>query len=157
MKINGIFFIALLILLITAGCLSDEKTSEAELPKLNDGSTIFIEDSLVTPPANVPADADTSSLLVGVWKIQTGNQEELYWQFHDDGNLTGGSEPDSHQVSGEWSSIGFENLVTIHAVGANSNGEMIAYDIELVTDLSNRTISIVNPDEDSHWIFIKQS
>jgi len=157
MKIfTGLFIVTLLVLLISAGCTSSEKSTGMESPILNDASTVFTENSLTNTPADTTAEQDMRSLIVGDWKIQTGDQQILYWQFHDDGNLTGGSEPSGHQITGDWSIFGFENLITINAAGTNSNGDLITYDMELTTDLTNGTISVVNPDEDTNWQFIRQ-
>ena len=93
MKIlKGICMFPLVVLLITAGCTSGENATGTESPLLNDASTVFTEASLAIPPADTSEEQDISSLIVGDWKIQTGDQEVLYWRFHNDGTLTGGSE-----------------------------------------------------------------
>jgi hypothetical protein len=156
MKIfKGLFIFPLVILLITAGCTSSENSTGTESPKLNDASTVFTEDSLAITPADNTEEQDISSLIVGDWKIQTGDQQVLYWRFHNDGTLTGGSEPGSRQITGDWSTFGFEKFILINAIGTNSNGEQITYDMAITSDLTNGTISVDNPDEDKNWEFIR--
>jgi hypothetical protein len=94
--------------------------------------------------------------IAGVWKIQTGDQQIFYWQFQNDGNLTGGSEPGSHQITGNWSTFGFKNLYAMNAVGTNSKGEQIAYNVVIASDLTNGTLSVINPVEYKTWKFIRQ-
>jgi hypothetical protein len=157
MKIlKGICMFPLVVLLITAGCTSGENATGTESPLLNDASTVFTEASLAIPPADTPEEQDISSLIVGDWKIQTGDQEVLYWRFHNDGTLTGGSEPGSRRITGTWSTFGFEQFILINAAGTTSNGEQITYDMAITSDPTNGTISVDNPVEDTNWEFIRQ-
>jgi hypothetical protein len=157
MKIfKGIFIIPLVVLLITAGCTSGEHATETESPDLNDASPVFTEESLAIPPADTPEGQDISSLIVGDWKIQTGDQQILFWRFHNDGTLTGGSEAGSSQITGTWSTFGFEQFIVINAAGTTSNGEHITYNMAITRDPTNGTISVDNPVEDKTWEFIRQ-
>lgn len=157
MKIfTGLFIVTLLVLLISAGCTSNEKSTGTESPTLNDASTVFTENSLTIAPAYNIDEQNINFPIVGVWKIQTGDQQVLYWQFHNDGTLTGGSEPDSHQITGTWETFGFGNYFLIKAVGTNSTGEQIIYDMALANNSTNGTVSVDNPDEYKNWEFIKQ-
>ncbi len=158
MKISkGIFIIPLVILLITAGCTSRENATGTESPALNGASTVFTEDSLAITTADTTEEQDISSLIVGDWKIQTDDQQVLYWRFDKDGTLTGGSEPGSSQITGTWSTFGFEKYISIHAAGTKSNGEQIPYDMVITSDPTNGTISVDNPVENINWEFIRQS
>jgi len=157
MKIfKGIFIIPLVVLLITAGCTSGEHATETESPDLNDASPVFTEESLAIPPADTPEGQDISSLIVGDWKIQTGDQQILFWRFHNDGTLTGGSEAGSSQITGTWSTFGFEQFIAITASGTNSKGENITYTMAITKDPTDGTISVDNPVEDKTWEFIRQ-
>ena len=157
MKISkGICIFTLVILLITAGCTSRENATGTESPVLNDASMVISEDSLAIPPADITEEQDISSLIVGDWKIQTDYQEVLYWRFHNDGTLTGGSEPGSSQITGTWSTFGFEKFILINATGTQSNGGQITYDMVITSDPTNATISVDNPGEDINWEFIRQ-
>jgi len=153
---KGILMFPLVILLITAGCTSSENTPGTESPLLNDAATVFTEDSLAIPPADTPQEQDISVLIVGDWKIQTDDQQVLYWRFHNDGTLTGGSEPDSRQITGTWSTFGFGEFIAIHAVGTTGNGEQITYDMAITRDPATGTISVDNPVEHINWEFTRQ-
>ena len=156
MKIfDGLFIVALVVLLISAGCTSSEKSTGTISPKLNTSSPNITNFIASIPKDNI-TDQNMSFPIVGVWKIQTGDQQTLYWQFHNDGNLTGGSEPGNHQITGNWSPFAFKNLFTINAVGTNSNGKQITYNMVIASDPTNGTISVVNPKEDTNWQFIRQ-
>jgi hypothetical protein len=158
MKIfKGIFIIPLVLLLVTAGCTSNENAPGTESPELNEASTVFTQESLTIQPSDTSEEQDISSLIVGDWKIQTGDQEVLYWQFQNDGTLTGGSEPGSSRITGTWSTFGFEKFILIEATGTKSNGEQITYNIAITSDPTNSTISVDNPVEDKNWEFIRQA
>jgi len=157
MKIsNSIFIIPLMVLLITAGCTSGEHATGTESPVLNDASPVFTEESLAITPAEIPEGQDICSLIVGDWKILTGDNQVLYWQFHNDRTLTGGSELGSRQITGTWSPFGFEQLISIDAAGTTGNGEQITYDMAISCDPTNGTIAVDNPVEDRNWKFIRQ-
>jgi hypothetical protein len=145
-----------MVLLMSAGCTSSEESTETVSPKLNAGSAVFTEVSLTNAPADNTEEENISSPIVGVWKIHTSDQQVLYWQFHNDGTLTGGSEPGSHEITGTWETFGFGNYFAINAVGTNSNGEQITFNMALNNDLTNGTISVNNPVEDKNWEFIRQ-
>jgi len=153
---KGLFIFPLVVLLITAGCTSSENSTGMESPKRNDASTVFTEDSLAIPPADTPEEQGISSLIFGDWKIQASDQQVLYWRFYNDRTLTGGSEPGSRQITGDWSTFGFEKYALIHAVGTTSNGEQITYDMTITSDFTNSTISVDNPNEYKNWKFIRQ-
>jgi len=158
MKIfKGIFIIPLVLLLVTAGCTSGENATATESPELNEASTVFIENSLDIPPSDTLEEQDISSLIVGDWKIQTGDQEVLYWQFQNNGTLTGGSEPGSNRITGTWSTFGFEKFILINAAGTDSKGEQITYDMAITSDPTNGTISVDNPVENINWEFTRQA
>ena len=158
MKIfKGIFLILLVVLLVTAGCTSNENAPGTESPELNEASTVFTQESLTIQPSDTSEEQDISSLIVGDWKIQTGDQEVLYWQFQNDGTLTGGSEPGSSRITGTWSTFGFEKFILIEATGTKSNGEQITYNIAITRDTTNGTISVDNPVEDKNWEFTRQA
>jgi hypothetical protein len=158
MKIfKGIFLIPLVLLLVTAGCTSNENATATESPELNEASTVFTENSLAIPPSDTLEEQDISSLIVGDWKIQTGDQEILYWQFQNDGTLTGGSEPGSNRITGTWSTFGFEKFILLHATGTDSKGEQITYDMAITSDPTNGTISVDNPVENLNWEFTRQA
>ena len=158
MKIfKGIFILPLVLLLVTAGCTSGENATATESPELNEASTVFTENSLDIPPSDTLEEQDIRSLIVGDWKIQTGDQEVLYWQFQNNGTLTGGSEPGSNRITGTWSTFGFEKFILLHAAGTNSNGEQITYDMAITSDPANGTISVDNPVENSNWEFTRQT
>jgi len=151
--------ITLLVLLISAGCTSSEKLTETESHTLNDASTVFTENSLTNAPEDNIEEQDTevqnmSSQIVGTWEIQTANQQLLYW-FHNDGTLTGGSEWDSPQITGTWKTSVFGNSITINAVGTNSTGEKISYNMVLTYDFTNDIFSVDNPDEYKNWKFVR--
>ena len=157
MKIfKGIFLIPLMLLLVIAGCTSNENAPGTGSPELNEASTVFIENSLDIPPSDTLEEQDISSLIVGDWKIQTGDQEVLYWQFQNDGTLTGGSEPGSSRITGTWSTFGFEKFILLQPSGTNSNGEQITYDMAITSDPTNGTISVDNPVENINWEFTRQ-
>jgi len=158
MKIfKGIFIIPLVLLLVTAGCTSGENATATESPELNEASTVFIENSLDIPPSDTLEEQDIRSLIVGDWKIQTGDQEVLYWQFQNNGTLTGGSEPGSNRITGTWSTFGFEKFILINAAGTDSKGEQISYDMAITSDPTNGTISVDNPVENINWEFTRQA
>ena len=158
MKIfKGIFIIPLVLLLVTAGCTSGENATATESPELNEASTVFIENSLDIPPSDTLEEQDISSLIVGDWKIQTGDQEVLYWQFQNNGTLTGGSEPGSNRITGTWSTFGFEKFILINAAGTASKGEQITYDMAITSDPTNGTMSVDNPVENINWEFTRQA
>ena len=154
---KGIVIIPLVVLLLTAGCTSGEQATGTESPDLNQASAVFTEESLAIPPADANEEQAISSLIVGDWKIQTGDKEVLNWQFHNDGTLTGGSEPGSSRITGTWSTFGFEKFILIQASGTNSNGEQITYDMAITSDPTNGTISVDNPVKDSNWEFTRQA
>jgi len=154
---KGIVIFPLVVLLLTAGCTSGEQATGTESPDLNQASAVFTEESLAIPPADANEEQAISSLIVGDWKIQTGDKEVLNWQFHNDGTLTGGSEPGSSRITGTWSTFGFEKFILIQASGTNSNGEQITYDMAITSDPTNGTISVDNPVKDSNWEFTRQA
>jgi hypothetical protein len=149
-----IFFLMVL-LLITAGCTSGDPAPEGESPDLNEAAPVYTETSLDIPPADTLEEQPVSSLIIGEWKIQTGNQEVLYWQFHPDGTLTGGNEPGSSRITGTWSSFGFEKYILIQAGGTTGNGTQIAYELAITGDPANGTISVDNPDKYISWEFTR--
>jgi hypothetical protein len=158
MKIfKGICMFPRVILLITAGCTSRENATGTESPELNGASMVFTETSLAILLADTPEEQDISSLIVGDGKIQTGDQQALYWRFHNNGTLTGGSKPGSSRITGTWSAFGFEKFILIHAAGTNSNGEQIAYNMAITKHLTTGTISVDNPVESINWEFIRQT
>ena len=158
MKIfKGIFLIPLMLLLVIAGCTSNENAPGTGSPELNEASTVFTQESLTIQPSDTPEEQDISSLIIGDWKIQTGDQQVLYWRFHNDGTLTGGSEPGSSRITGTWSTFGFEKFILIEATGTKSNGEQITYNIAITRDTTNGTISVDNPVEDKNWEFTRQA
>jgi hypothetical protein len=157
MKIfNCIFIVTLMILLMSAGCTSSKDSTETVSPKLNDASTVFTEVGLTNAPSDTTEEENISSPIVGVWKIQTSDQQVFYWQFHNDGTLTGGSEPGSQEITGSWETFGYGNYFAINAVGTNSNGEQITFNMALTNDLTNGTVSVNYPVEDKNWEFIRQ-
>jgi hypothetical protein len=153
---NCMFIVTLTVLLMSAGCISSEESTETVSPKLNDASTVFTEVSLTNAPSDITEEENISSPIVGVWKIQTGDQQVLYWQFHTDGNLTGGPEPGSQEITGTWETFGYGNYFAINAVGTNSNGEQIPFNMALTNDLTNGTVSVNYPVENTNWEFIRQ-
>ena len=155
--LKGIVIFPLVVLLITAGCTSGENATEGESPDLNEASAVFTEESLAILPTDTTINQDISSLIVGDWNIQTGDKEILYWQFQNDGTLTGGSEPGSRQITGTWSTFGFEKFILIHADGTTSKGEQISYDMAITSDPTNGTISVDNPDKYISWEFTRQA
>jgi hypothetical protein len=154
---NGIFILPLVLLLVTAGCTSGDNATATESPELNEASAVFTENSLAIPPSDTMEEQDISSLIVGDWKIQTGDQEVLYWQFQNNGTLTGGSEPGSNRITGTWSTFGFEQFILINAAGTDSKGEQITYDMAITSDPTNGTISVDNPVENINWEFTRQA
>jgi hypothetical protein len=157
MKIfNCIFIVTLMILLMSAGCTSSKESTETVSPNLNDASTVFTEVSLTNAPADYTEGENISSPIVGVWKIQTSDQQVFYWQFHNDGTLTGGSEPGSQEITGSWETFGYGNYFAINAVRPNNNGEQITFNMALTNDLTNGTVSVNYPVEDKNWEFIRQ-
>jgi hypothetical protein len=157
MKIfNCIFIVTLMILLMSAGCTSSKDSTETVSPKLNDASTVFTEVGLTNAPSDTTEEENISSPIVGVWKIQTSDQQVFYWQFHNDGTLTGGSEPGSQEITGSWETFGYGNYFAINAVGTNSNGDQITFNMALTNDLTNGTVSVNYPVEDKNWEFIRQ-
>jgi|WetSurMetagenome_2_1015567.scaffolds.fasta_scaffold130675_1 hypothetical protein len=144
-----------MVLLMSAGCTSSEESIETASPKLNDASTVFTEVSLTNSPSENTEEENISSPIVGIWKIQTSDQQ-IYWQFHNNGTLTGGSEPGSQEITGTWETFGYENYFAINAVGTNSNGEQITFNMALTNDLTNGTVSVNYPVEDINWVFIRQ-
>jgi len=154
--LKSIVIFLLVVLVIATGCTSPEHATEGESPALNEASAVFTEGSLAIP-ADTPEGQDISSLIVGDWKIQTGDQETLYWQFHNDGTLTGGSEPGSHQITGTWSTFGFEKFIEIQASGTTNDGRQITYDMAITSDPANGTISVDNPEEYIDWEFTRQA
>jgi len=156
MKIfNGLCIVALVVLLMSAGCTSSEKSTGTVSPKLNSSSPNVSNFVASIPKENIP-EKNTSLPIIGVWKIQTGDQQVLFWQFHNDGKLTGGSEPGSNQITGNWSPFLFKNLFIINAVGIDSNGKQIKYDnVTIAIDLTNDTASGVMPVEYKNWKFTR--
>jgi len=155
--VKSIVIFPLVVLLITAGCTSGEHATEGESPALNEASAVFTHESLAIPPADTTGEQDISSLIIGDWIIQTGDQEPLYWQFHNDGTLTGGSEPGSRQITGTWSTFGFEKFIEIQASGTTSDGREISYDMAITSNPTNGTISVDTPEEYSDWEFTRQA
>ena len=153
---KGIVILPLVVLLITAGCTSGQNVREGESPDLNKASAVFTEESLPIPPADTSEEQDIRSLMVGDWKIQTGDQEVFFWQFHNDGTLTGGSEPQSHRIKGTLSSFGFDKYIVIQASDSTGNGTQITYDMAITSDPTNGTISVDNPVEKINWKFTRQ-
>jgi hypothetical protein len=153
---NVIFIMLLVVLLLTAGCTTGEHATEPESPDLNEASPVFTEESLAIPPADTPEGKDISSLIVGDWKIQTDDHQVLSWRFHDDGTLTGGSEAGSSQITGTWSTFGFEKFIAINASGMNTRGEYVTYNMAITRDPTNGTIFVDNPAEDVTWEFTRQ-
>lgn len=149
-------FFVVVLLLITAGCTSGEPATEGESPDLNEAAPVYTETSLDIPPADTMEEQSIGTLIIGDWKIQTGNQEVLYWQFHPDGTLSGGSEPGSSRITGTWSTFGFDKFVVIQANGTTGNGTQIAYELAVTSDPASGTISVDNPDEYITWEFIRQ-
>jgi hypothetical protein len=154
--LKGIVIFPLVVLLMTAGCTSGENAMEGESPDMNEASAVFTEESLAIPPADITEGEAISSLIVGDWKIQTGDQEVLYWQFQNDGTLTGGSEPGGRQITGTWSTFGFEKFILLHANGTTAKGEQISYDMAITSDPASGTIFVDNPVENIHWQFTRQ-
>jgi hypothetical protein len=185
MKIfHGLCIVAVVVLLMTAGCTSREKSTEnvsqglttsspngtnfvTGIPK--DTRTENVSQGLTTSSPNgtnfvtgIPKEDTTeknvSSPVVGFWKIQTGDQQIVFWQFHNDGKLTGGSEPGSNQITGNWSPFVFKNLFLINAVGTDITGKQIKYDnVTIAINLDNITAFGVQPVEYKSWNFTKQS
>ena len=153
---KGIVIFPLVVLLLTAGCTSGEQATGTESPDLNQASAVFTEESLAIPPADITEEQSIGALIIGDWKIQTGDHQVLYWQFHNDGTLTGGSEPGSSRITGTWSTFGFEKFILINAAGTDSKGEQITYNMALANDSTNSTVSVDNPVEYKNWEFIKQ-
>ena len=154
--INGLFIVALVVLLMSAGCTSSEKSTGTVSPKPSTSSP-NITNFIASIPKDNLTEKNMSSPIVGVWKIQTGDQQILYWQFYNDGKLTGGSEPGSNQITGKWSPFLFKNLFIIDAVGTDSTGMQIKYDnVTIAIDLTNGTAVGVLPVEYKNWKFTKQ-
>jgi hypothetical protein len=149
---NVIFVFTIVVLLITAGCTSDENPAQR-----NDASNVFVEDDLLNHPGDTPEEQDIGTLIVGDWKIQTGDNQVLYWRFHNDGTLTGGSEPGSRRITGNWSTFGFEKYIFVDATDTQSDGEHITYNMAITRDPANGSISVDNPAEYTTWEFIRQS
>jgi hypothetical protein len=145
MKIFTVLFVAILVgLLISAGCTSSENSAGTESPKFNEASTIFTQEENI------------GSSIIGLWKVQASDQQVIYWQFYNDGTLTGGSEPSSHEITGTWVTFDNGDYFVINASGTNSNGEQVTYNMALIMDLTNGTFSVDYPDEDKNWEFIRQ-
>lgn len=149
-------FFLVVLLMITAGCTSGEPAPEGESPDLNEAAPVYTETSLAIVPADTAEEQPISSLIIGDWKIQTGTQEVLYWQFHPDGTLTGGSEPGSRQITGTWSPFGFEKYILIQASGSTGTGTQITYSMAITSDPATGTISVDNPGEYITWEFTRQ-
>jgi hypothetical protein len=154
--INHLFILLLVSLLVTAGCTSEDDAAEGVTPVLNDASAVYPEETLTISPDNTPEEQDISSLIVGNWKIETGDSQVLYWEINSDGTMTGGSEPGSTRISGKWSTFGFGEFILINAAGTTDNGEQIAYDMAITRDPADGTITVDNPDEYVNWEFIRQ-
>jgi hypothetical protein len=156
MKIfHGVFIVAVIVLLMSAGCTSSEKTTGNVSPKLNNPSPIASNFVASIPKENT-TEKNIHSPIVGIWKVQTGDQHIIYWQFHDNGKFTGGNEPESNQIAGNWSPFVFKNLFLINAVGTDTTGKQIRYDnITIAINLDNVTASGVQPEYKS-WKFTRQ-
>ena len=154
---NVIFVFIIVVLLITAGCTSDKNPAGTGSPQLNDASKVFEEDNLPNPQGDTPEEQDIGTLIAGDWKIQTGDNQVLYWRFYNDGTLTGGSEPGSRRITGNWSTFGFEKYIFVDATGTESDGEQITYNMAITRDPANGSISVDNPAEYTTWEFIRQS
>jgi hypothetical protein len=156
MKIfHGLFIVAIVVLLMSAGCTSSEKSTGNVLPELNTSSP-NVSNLVESIPKDTITEKNMSSPIVGIWKIQTGDQHILYWRFHDSGKFTGGNEPGSNQITGNWSPFVFKNLFLINAVGTDTTGKQIKYDnVTIAINLDNVTASGVQPEYKS-WKFTRQ-
>jgi hypothetical protein len=150
---HGVCIIAVVVLLMSAGCTSSEKsTGNVSLNTSSPNVSNFVE----SIPKDTITEKNVSSPIVGIWKVQTGDQHILYWQFHDNGKFTGGNEPGSNQISGNWSPFVFKNLFLINAVGTDTTGRQIRYDnITIAINIDNVTASGVQP-EYKIWKFTRQ-
>ena len=145
MKIFTVLFVVMLAgLLLSAGCTSGENPGGTESPKLNEASTVFTQEENIGSP------------IIGSWKIQADDQQVLYWEFHNDRTLTGGSEPGSDEITGTWSAFDSGDYVLTNAEGTDSNGEKITYNMALIIDLKNGDVSVKYPDGDKNWEFTRQ-
>jgi hypothetical protein len=156
MKIfHGLFIVAIVVLLMSAGCTSSEKSTGNISPELNTSSP-NVSNLVASIPKDKIPEKDMSSPIVGIWKMQTGDQHIVFWQFHNDGKLTGGSELGSNQITGNWSPFVFKNLFLINAVGTDNTGKQIKYDnVTIAINLDNVTASGVQPEYKS-WKITRQ-
>jgi hypothetical protein len=150
---HGVFIVAVVVLLMSAGCTSREKsTGNVSLNTSSPNVSNFVAG---IPQENI-IEKNMSPPIVGIWKVQTGDQQIVYWQFHDSGKFTGGNEPGSNQITGNWSPFVFKNLFLINAVGTDTTGKQIRYDnVTIATNLDNVTASGVQPEYKS-WKFTRQ-
>lgn len=157
MKIfHCIFIVALVVLLMSAGCTTNEKSTGNVPSVLTDSSSNLTNFMASIPKDNTP-EKNMTIPIVGIWRVQTSDQQIVYWQFYDHGKFTGGSKPGSNQITGNWSPFLFKNLFIIDAAGTDSNGKQIKYDnVTIAYDLTNDTASGVLPVEYKNWKFIRQ-
>lgn len=156
MKIERVLvFVALASLLITAGCISNEKNQNT-VPSNDSTQLPVVSNQSPVVSATITLQANYIDKLIGAWKTETNGSQAIYWQFNNNGTLTGGSEPGSHDITGRWGLIGLRNLFEMNATGTNSTGKQTTYDIVIYYDLASKNVYVVNPPEDRNWNFIRQ-
>jgi len=146
----GLFIIALVNLLLFAGCLSIGKTREPSC-LIQPPPTLHIN------PEITIQEIDYSIYIIGVWKIQMNNSTVIYLQFDKDCTVTGGSVPGSHDLIGNWSSFGSRTFVEVKPLNINQTVSSTMYNLQISYDRNNHTFSVQSPAEYRNWTFIRQS
>ncbi len=144
----------LVALMITAGCLSGGKLPGTAPSTPN--TTLVAQVTTVNPPPTTLQESYADKI-TGSWKtLNNSNGQEIFWQFDANGTLTGGNAPGSHDITGNWSSIGFRNLFELTANGAGSKGNNTTYDIVFYYEIETGKVLVNNPAEDGNLTFIRQ-
>lgn len=154
--ISGLLVVALFSLLITGGCMSGENNQSSVPGAYNTASPVVSGQIPTVSPVTTTLQENYTDQIIGAWKTEVNDSQVIYWQFNNNGTLTGGSKPGDYSITGNWSLIGFRNLFAIKAVGTNDTGVNTTYNVVIYYDLTGKNISVVTPREDTNWTFTRQ-
>ena len=154
--ITGLLIVIFAGILLSSGCTSLQKNGI--ISPINGTSAPTIpEQSLTVSPIGTTLQESYADKIVGTWKVQTDTSKVLYWQFSNDGSLTGGSSPGSNEITGNWSSLGFRNLFEIDAASINGTGSLAKnYNLVIYYDIDHHGVHVQDPSEDRNWTFVRQ-
>jgi hypothetical protein len=152
--IDILLIITIASLLITAGCITGEKTPGITPPIHT--KTLTVQSPAISPETTKLKE-NYADQIIGAWKTQDNNNQVIFWQFDKEGNLTGGYEPKSHELTGNWSNMGFPNLFELNAVNTNSTGFQKNYSFVFYYDINNKKVMGTGPGDYNNVTFIRQS